>query len=108
MGGNPAGDFGILRCLGSGYRSNLRKSWPPSLRLPFPKQLENLAMPPNQRFWFDDYQGLWQANCYFDGQPTRMQQCYIASKTCHRINSPETPSLKMALSVGFIGFVILR
>jgi hypothetical protein len=39
----------------------LRKSWPTSfsLRLPFPGQLETLAMPANQRLWFDDDQGLF-------------------------------------------------
>jgi hypothetical protein len=34
----------------------LRNSWPASLRLPFPKQLETLAMPAYQSLWFDDYQ----------------------------------------------------
>jgi hypothetical protein len=37
----------------------LRNSWPASLRLPFPKQLETLAMPAYQSLWFDDYQGLF-------------------------------------------------
>src|SRR5271165_4639765 len=37
----------------------LRKSWPTRLRLPFPKQLETLAMPANQGLGFDDDQGLF-------------------------------------------------
>ena len=35
----------------------LRNSWPTGLRLPFPKQLETLAMPANQGLWFGDDQG---------------------------------------------------
>jgi len=37
----------------------LRNSWPTSLGLPFPKQLETLAMPAYQSLWFDDDQGLF-------------------------------------------------
>ena len=37
----------------------LRNSWPTSLRLPFPKQLETLAMPAYQSLWFDDDQSLF-------------------------------------------------
>jgi hypothetical protein len=37
----------------------LRNSWPTSLRLPFPKQLETLAMPADQGLGFDDDQGLF-------------------------------------------------
>jgi len=50
----------ILLChLHDEFADVLRNSWPPSLRLPFPKQLEALAMPANQRLGFDDYQGLF-------------------------------------------------
>ena len=50
----------ILLChLHDEFADVLRNSWPASLRLPFPKQLETLAMPPDQRLWFDDYQGLF-------------------------------------------------
>jgi hypothetical protein len=37
----------------------LRISWPTSLRLPFPEQVETFAMPADQGLWFDDYQGLF-------------------------------------------------
>ena len=50
----------ILLChLHDEFADVLRNSWPASLRLPFPKQLETLAMPANQRLGFDDYQGLF-------------------------------------------------
>src|SRR5215471_16068873 len=50
----------ILLChLYDDFADVLRKSWPTNLRLPFPKQLETLAMPANQGLWFDDYQGLF-------------------------------------------------
>jgi hypothetical protein len=34
-------------------------SWPTSLRLPFPGQLDALAMPANQSLGFDDDQGIF-------------------------------------------------
>src|SRR6266550_3507570 len=37
----------------------LRNSWPTSLRLPFPKQLETLALPADQGLGFDNDQGLF-------------------------------------------------
>ena len=37
----------------------LRNSWPTSLRLPFPKQLETLALPADQGLGFDDGQGFF-------------------------------------------------
>jgi hypothetical protein len=37
----------------------LRNSWPTRLGLPFPKQLETLAMPANQGLWFDDDHGIF-------------------------------------------------
>jgi hypothetical protein len=37
----------------------LRNSWPTSLRLPFPKQLETLAMPAYQSLWLEDDRGLF-------------------------------------------------
>jgi hypothetical protein len=47
----------ILLChLHNKFADAFRKSWPTSLRLPFPKQLETLAMPANQRLGFDDDQ----------------------------------------------------
>jgi len=50
----------ILLChLHDEFADVLRNSWPTSLRLPFPEQLETLAMPANQGFGFDDYQGLF-------------------------------------------------
>src|ERR1700675_3819080 len=49
----------ILLChLHYEFADVLRKSWPARLRLPFPEQLETLAMPADQRLWFDDYQGI--------------------------------------------------
>src|SRR5499425_379953 len=48
----------ILLChLYDEFADVLRNSWPTSLRLPFPKQLETLAMPAYQSLWFDDDQG---------------------------------------------------
>ena len=50
----------ILLChLHDEFADVLRNSWPTSLRLPFPKQLETLAMPANQGLGFDDDQGLF-------------------------------------------------
>ena len=50
----------ILLChLHDEFADVLRKSWPTGLRLPFPKQLETLAMPADQRLWFDDDHGLF-------------------------------------------------
>jgi hypothetical protein len=50
----------ILLChLYDEFADVLRNSWPTSLRLPFPKQLETLAMPAYQSLWFDDYQGFF-------------------------------------------------
>src|SRR6516225_4632689 len=50
----------ILLChLYDEFADVLRNSWPTSLRLPFPKQLETLAMPGYQSLWFDDDQGLF-------------------------------------------------
>jgi hypothetical protein len=50
----------ILFChLHDEFADVLRNSWPPSLRLPFPEQLETLAMPANQGLGFDDDQGLF-------------------------------------------------
>src|SRR5260370_7896581 len=48
-----------LRHLHNVLADVLRKSWPTSLRLPFPKQLETLAMPPDQGLGFDHYQGIF-------------------------------------------------
>ena len=48
----------ILLChLYDEFADVLRNSWPTSLRLPFPEQLEALAMPAYQSLWIDDYQG---------------------------------------------------
>ena len=48
----------ILLChLHDEFADALRKSWPTSLRLPFPKRLETLAMPADQGLGLDDYQG---------------------------------------------------
>jgi hypothetical protein len=50
----------ILLChLHDEFADAFKKSWPASLRLPFPKQHETLAMPANQRLGFDDDQGLF-------------------------------------------------
>src|SRR6516165_2533560 len=50
----------ILLChLYDEFADVLRNSWPTNLRLPFPKQLETLAMPAYQSLWFDDDQGLF-------------------------------------------------
>jgi hypothetical protein len=51
----------ILLChLHDEFADVLRNSWPASSRLPFPKQLETLAMPPDQRLWFDDYRSFYE------------------------------------------------
>ncbi len=45
----------ILLChLHDEFADVLRNSWPTSLRLPFPKQRETLAMPADQRLGFDE------------------------------------------------------
>jgi hypothetical protein len=45
----------ILLChLHDEFADVLRNSWPTSLRLPFPEQLETLAMPANQDLGFDE------------------------------------------------------
>jgi hypothetical protein len=50
----------ILLChLYDEFADVLRNSSPASLRLPFPKQLETLAMPASQRLGFDGDQGLF-------------------------------------------------
>src|SRR5882762_1695811 len=40
------------------FADAFRKSWPTSLRLPFPEQLETLAMPADQGFGYDEGLGI--------------------------------------------------